>query len=98
MSTALIHRSINDCQPTRHPIFLKGRQKSDMIGKSLIRRLNCAVGAGWYADAVAVAFCRIYDCLAVYQGYGFLGAGFDTFKRTTTFVRVNNYFHSIPLF
>jgi len=59
----------------------------------LFHRLNGAVGACRYADAVAVAFCLINYGLAVLQAYGFPGAGFDAFKRSPAFCLIDDYFH-----
>ena len=64
----------------------------------LFHRLNGAVGACRYADAVAVAFCSIYDGFTVYQLYRFFGAGFDAFKRAPAFFLIDDYFHRVVLF
>lgn len=58
--------------------------------RALFRRLNGAVGAGGYADAVAIAFRLVYDGFAVDQSYGLLRADFDAFKRACAFFRINN--------
>ena len=55
--------------------------------------LNGAIGTSRYADTVTVAFCRIYRSLAVYEGYGFLRAGFNAFAGTSAFFLINDYFH-----
>jgi hypothetical protein len=56
-----------------------GRNRAAQRITKLINRLNGAVWARGYANAVAVAPCMVNDRTAVYKGYCFLGAGCDAF-------------------
>jgi hypothetical protein len=80
---------------TRHAPNNKFNRLSEAlcVWRPLIRRLNCAIGACGYADAVAIALCMVDDRFAVDKGYGFLRAGFNAFTRTPAFFLINNKLH-----